>query len=129
MTLRSGTSYEFDDAQNATFAGLAGAMLFVGVALLLVGTIVGCGALMLARSTLAGSAVLTPLAIALVVIGAQMVHAARRFRRIVTTRGNDISNLMEALDEMAAAFRVQRWLWLTVSMAIIIALIAAVVAQ
>ena len=129
MTLRSGPSYEFDDAQNATFAGLAGAMLFVGVALLLLGTIVGCGVVVFARLTLAGGAVLMPLAIALAVIGAQMVQAARRFRRIVTTRGNDISNLMEALDEMAAAYRVQRWLWLTVSMAIIIALIAAVVAQ
>jgi hypothetical protein len=47
----------------------------------------------------------------------------------VETRGNDISNLMTALDETAAAYRVQRWLWLTVSMAIVIALIATIVAR
>jgi hypothetical protein len=129
MIPSSGRPYEFDDAQNATFARLAGAMLFVGIALLLLSAIVGSAVVVLARSTWAGTAVLTPLGIALAVMGAQLFAAARRFRRIVATRGNDISNLMAALDEMAAAYRVQRWLWLTVSMAIVIALIATIVAQ
>jgi hypothetical protein len=34
---------------------------------------------------------------------------------IVGTRGNDIGSLMAALDEMAVAYGVQRWLWITVS--------------
>jgi amino acid transporter len=129
MTTPSGRPYEFDDAQNATFGKLAGAMFFVAMVLLLLSAIIGSAVVVLARSTLAGSAVLAPVGIALAVMGAQLFAAARRFQRIVETRGNDISNLMTALDETAAAYRVQRWLWLTVSMAIVIALIATIVAR
>jgi heme A synthase len=43
--------YESDEAQNATFARLAAAMLFVAVAMLIAGAIVGSAAVVLARST------------------------------------------------------------------------------
>jgi hypothetical protein len=128
MTI-SRPSYEFDDAQNATFARLAGAMMFVGVAMLLVSAIVGGSAVVLGRSTLAGSAILAPLAIALAVMGAQLLAAARRFRRVVTTRGNDISNVITALDEMAVAYGVQRWLWITVTIVVVIALAFTIVGR
>jgi hypothetical protein len=75
-----------------------------------------------ARSTLAGGAVLAPLAIAIAVMGAQLLAASRRFRRIVVTRGNDITNLMAAVNEMAVAYGVQRWLWITVLVASVLAL-------
>ena len=121
--------YEFDDAQNATFARLAGAMTFVAIAMLLLSAIVGAAAVLLVRSTLAGSAILTPLAIAVAVMGAQLLAAAGRFRRIVATSGKDISNLMVALEEMAVAYRVQRWLWVTVSAVIVIALATTIVGR
>lgn len=129
MTTPPRRPYEFDDAQNATFATLAGAMLFVAVAMLLLSALVGVAAVALARSTLTGSAILAPLGIAVAVMGWQLLAAARRFRRIVGTRGNDISNLMTALDEMALAYGVQRWLWITVSVAIVVALATTIVGR
>lgn len=114
--------YEFDDTQNATFAKLARAMMFVAVTLLLLSAFVGSAAVVVARSTLAGGAVLAPLAIAIAVMGAQLLAASRRFRRIVVTRGNDITNLMAAVNEMAVAYGVQRWLWITVLVASVLAL-------
>lgn len=122
MTTPSGRPYEFDAGQNATFEKLASAMMFVALTLLLLSAFVGSAAIVVARSTLAGAAILAPLAIALAVMGAQLVAAARRFRRIVATRGNDISNLMTALDDMAFAYGVQRWLWTTVLVTILLAL-------
>ncbi len=127
MTAPVRRPYEFDDAQNATFASLARAMKFVAVAMLLVSGIIGVGAVLLARSTLAGAAILAPLAIAVAIMAAQLYAAARRFRRIVLTQGRDISNLMVALDEMAIAYGVQRWLWVTVSIVILLALLTTTV--
>jgi hypothetical protein len=121
--------YEFDDAQNATFSRLAGTMTFVAVAMLLLSAVVGVAAIALARSTLTGSAILAPLGIAVAVMGAQQFAAARRFRRIVETRGNDISNLIAALNEMAAAYVVQRWLLVTASLAIVLALATTIVGR
>jgi hypothetical protein len=129
MTILPGRRYEFDDTQNAAFARLAGAMMFVAVAMLLVSAIVGSAAVVVARSTLAGGAILAPLGIAVAVMGAQLFAAARRFRRIVATRGNDIGNLMTALEEMAVAYRVQRWLWMTVSVVIVLALATTIVGR
>ena len=62
-------------------------------------------------------------------MGAQLLAAAGRFRRIVATSGKDISNLMVALEEMAVAYRVQRWLWVTVSAVIVIALATTIVGR
>jgi hypothetical protein len=122
MTTPSRRPYEFDDTQNATFAKLARAMMFVAVTMLLLSALVASAAVVVGRSTLAGGAVLAPLAIAVAVMGAQLLAASRRFRRIVATRGNDITNLMAALNEMTVAYGVQRWLWMTVLVTIVLAL-------
>jgi hypothetical protein len=55
-------------------------------------------------------------------VAVQQYSAARRFRRIVATRGSDISHLMIALEQMAAAYRVQRWLWISAAAVVILAL-------
>jgi hypothetical protein len=127
--MSSGRPYEFDDAQNATFARLASAMTFAAVAMLLLSALVVAAVVALARSTLAGGVILAPVGIAVAVMGAQLFAAARRFRRIVATRGDDISNLMAALDELATAYRVQRWLWITASMAMAVALTFTIVGR
>ena len=127
MTPPPGRPYEFDDVQNATFARLAATMLFVAVMVLVLSAIVGSAAIALARSTLAGSVILAPLSVALAVMGVQLVAAARRFHRVVSTHDNDISNLMAALDDMAGAYGVQRWLWITVVVVIVIALATTIV--
>ena len=115
--------FEFDDAQNATFARLASAMAFVAVAMTALGVIVGASGVIMARSTLWGGALVLPVTIALLVMGTHLYAAARRFRFVVRTRGRDVDNLMIALDEMAGVYRIQRWLWVTVSAAVIIALL------
>ena len=128
MTMQSGPTYEFDSTQNAVFAKLGSAMTFVAVSMLVVSAMIALAVLVLARSTLTGSVIVAPLGLAVAVIGAQLFRAGRRFHRIVATRGNDISNLMFALEEIATAYRVQRWLWLTVSLVIVVALIATTAA-
>jgi hypothetical protein len=129
MATPSRRPYEFDDAQNATFVKLADAMTFVAAAMILLSASVGVAVIALARSTLIGSAILAPLGIAVAVMGAQQFAAARRFRRIVGTRGNDISNLMAALEEMAIAYGVQRWLWMTALIVILLALATTIVGR
>jgi hypothetical protein len=129
MTTPPRRPYEFDDAQNATFARLAATMTFVAAAMLLLSAVLGVAVIALARTTLTGSAILAPLTIAVAVMGAQQFAAARRFRRIVNTRGNDISNLITALNEMAAAYGVQRWLLVTASLAIVLALATTMVGR
>lgn len=122
MTLPSERPYEFNDAQNSTFARLAGAMTFVAAAMLVLGAVVSLAAIVLARSTMAAAAVLAPLGITVGLMGAQLFVAGRRFRRVVNTRGNDIHNLMKALDGMVAAYIIQRWLLITLTLVVAIAL-------
>jgi hypothetical protein len=114
--------YEFDAAQNATFARLAGAMAVAAVAMMLVSLVVGAAAILVARSALAVGAILAPLAVAVAAMAVQLFAASRRLRRVVATRGNDIDNLMVALGDMANAYSVQRWLWLTALLVIVLAL-------
>lgn len=122
MTLSPERPYEFNDAQNSTFARLAGAMRFVAAAMLVLGAVLSLAAIVLARSTLEATAILAPLGITVGLMGAQLFVAGRRFRRIVTTRGSDINNLMKALDGMVAAYVIQRWLWITLSLVVAIGL-------
>jgi hypothetical protein len=121
--------YEFDDAQNATFSSLATAMIFVSRAILLLSLEVAAAAIVLARSTLAATAILAPVDIAIVVIGWQLHQAAKHFRRIALTRGNDIQNLIVALNEMVVVHRVQRWLLICVVTIVAIALATTIVSR
>ena len=121
--------YEFNDAQNATFSRLATAMTFVARAMLLLSLVVGAAAIVLARSTLAATAILAPLDIAIVAIGWQLHQAAKHFRRIALTRGNDIHNLIVALNEMVVVYRVQRWLWICVLTIVAVALATTIVSR
>jgi hypothetical protein len=45
------------------------------------------------------------------------------------TRGNDIHNLMIAINDMVVVYRVQRWLWTTVLAVVIVALATTVVSR
>ena len=119
--------YEFDAAQNATFARLAGAMAVSAVAMALVSLVVGTSAILVAQSALAVGAILAPLAIAVAAMAGQLYAASRRLQRVVATQGSDIHNLMVALDDMASAYSVQRWLWLTALLVVILALATTVV--
>jgi hypothetical protein len=66
-------------------------------------------------------------AIVLAVTAVQLLRAAAHFRRIAAIRGNDIDNLMIAVDRVVSAYRLQRWLWLAVSATILVALATTIV--
>jgi hypothetical protein len=123
MSPSSQVRYEFDDAQNRVFSGLSAAMAFVAAAMLIASVIGGVAMVLLARSTLASVLVFGPLPVIVAVMAVHLSVAARRFGRIVRSEGNDVGNLMEALAHLTSAFRMQRWLWIVISLAIVVALV------
>ena len=116
---------EFDQGQDAVFAKLAGAMAFVGIVILLLGVLLGIAAI-LWKPTLLGAGICGVLATLFVAMGLLEYGAARHFRRIVTTHGRDVDNLMIALDELANVYAIQRWLWIVLGAIVLIALASTV---
>jgi hypothetical protein len=123
---KTAAGYEFDREQNAVFSRLAGSMKFVGLAILISGGLLFSPAYRLFRPG-AGAYVelglLAVLGVVLVVMGANLYGAANHFKRIATTEGSDISNLMVAMKELAAVYALQRWLWIAIVIAAIISFI------
>ena len=118
-------NYEFDQGGNAVFARLASAMVFVGIAMCIPGVLLGVVAF-LWRSTLLGQGICGVLALLLVAMGVLQYGAAGHFRRIVTTQGHDVENLMIALGELTSAYEIQRWLWLVLGAIVLLALAGTV---
>jgi hypothetical protein len=56
-------------------------------------------------------------------------QAAKHFRRIALTRGNDIQNVIVALNKMVVVYRVQRWLWICVVTIVAVALATTIVSR
>jgi len=75
---------------------------------------------MTARSV--AMATLVVLGILLLVMGVNLVAAAQHFKRIATTEGHDIENLMVAMGEVARVYAVQRWLWVALALVLIVAI-------
>jgi hypothetical protein len=69
------------------------------------------------------------LGLLLLVMGGNLFGAAAHFRRITTTEGHDIENLMVAMREVARAYAVQRWIWIAVGLVLLLALATSVTAQ
>ncbi|MBI4952278.1 MAG: hypothetical protein HY908_09600 [Myxococcales bacterium] len=99
--------YEFGDAENVKFRGLAGLMQFVGwsgVVLGLVAAIWGFPR----QGASVWSWVLWLFQISLpILVGVFTVRAAGAYKRIATTRGSDIHHLMDAVGEMTKLYTVQ----------------------
>lgn len=112
MAHSNGAAYEFSAEQNAHFTRLAAVMWSTGLSILLAGAGIGAALAGLARFSVAGAVVLAaPLAV-LLVAAVQLCIAARRLRRIAATRGNDVGNLLAAIDWLTTSYRLQRWLWI-----------------
>ena len=119
-----GRNYEFSAPQDAVFRRLAGAVSFVGAAMMVPGAVlVGVPAYVLfARGPSAVEGLVAVLGVLLIVMGVNLLGAAQHFRRIATTEGRDIENLMTAMGELARVYAVQRWLWIAVALVLIVAL-------
>jgi hypothetical protein len=121
--------YEFTSRQNAVIGPLARDMRWIAVPLQVVGVLYGI-ALILAvvkavqEPHLFGEAALIALAMLFyLTLGAWTSRAARSFERIVTTQGQDISHLMDALDNLRKLYAL---LSLFVKIYVVFALVAVV---
>ena len=118
--------YEFDDQQNRTVAHLAIVMRFVGVAHVVLGVLLAIGVVRLWSVVMSASVIIGVVAVLVFVMGLYLAAAAVHFRRIATTRGNDVGNLMAALDELKNVYAVQRWIFVAAAIAVSLALAATV---
>jgi len=117
-------NYEFSPTQDAVFRRLAGAMTFVGAVMMVPGAMLaGVPAyVFFTRGPSAAEGLVAVLGLLLLVMGANLLGAAQHFRRIATTEGRDIENLMIAMGELARVYAVQRWLWTAVALVLIVAI-------
>lgn len=95
------SNYEFTNDQNNSITKLARMMLIVAILFLL------SGVLSLLSSF--GSMNITGIVqgFALLVIGYSLFTASNSFKKIVETTGNDISNLMQAIEKLYLACSIQ----------------------
>lgn len=113
--------YEFNDEENETIETLASAIRFVGTGMTALGSVLGLISgfylVMIMAQAQGGSRevlLLTLLAIQTfgcafaAVIGLWLRDASQSFEQIVSTQGNDIANLMEALTELGRVYGLQR---------------------
>jgi sulfite exporter TauE/SafE len=117
-------NYEFSPQQDAVFQRLAGAVAFVGAAMMVPGAVLAVlpAYLFSTRGPSLGEGLVAVLGILLIVMGVNLVAAAQHFKRIATTEGHDIENLMVAMGEVARVYAVQRWLWVALAFVLIVAI-------
>jgi hypothetical protein len=105
--------YEFSTTQNEVFSELGSAMGFVAIALVVLGTLSILGAVW----QFADGARAVGLAgliegIVMLLTGIWTRGAAGSVHQIVVSTGNDIANLMHAMEHLSRVFRLQRALLL-----------------
>ncbi|MCU0658069.1 MAG: hypothetical protein MUF64_23240 [Polyangiaceae bacterium] len=106
---QGGDGYEFNEAQNGQISGLAGAMSFVGLLLLVSGVIeVVVGLVAMFGPTPGQGFGALAQGILNLLLGSWTRKAAGAFDQIVKTQGNDIDNLMAALGELSRVYHLQR---------------------
>ena len=101
-------AFEFGDAENTIFTGLARAMKFVAIMSSLFGVLeifngIHIGTSLVGLLTIGQGVVL-------LVIGGWLGSASRSLSEIVTSQGNDIGNLMIAMERLRSVYTLQAWL-------------------
>ena len=126
-----GRNYEFSPQQDAVFRRLASAVSFVGAAMMVPGAVllVVPAYLCFTQGLSAAEGLLAVLGILLMVMGVNLFGAAQHFKRVATTEGHDIENLMIAMDEVARVYAVQRWLWIALGLVLIGAIATSLTAR
>ncbi|HSZ24376.1 MAG TPA: hypothetical protein VK766_01590 [Cytophagaceae bacterium] len=117
-------NYEFNDKQNSELRHLYVTMRFVGATFVLVGTLLGLiilaqriGVLDIVAQKVGVfgthyhfGLIAIIFSVFLVITGVFLIKAARSFKKIVDTQGNDISLLMESIHALHLAFNIQSWM-------------------
>lgn len=103
-------AFEFDAQQDQTIGTLAGRMKALGLVYIVMGVCVGLMAVFaLLTQFFAGLIVGAETAVVLF-IGIWSFQAAKSFRQIVDTKGNDMMHLMNALESLRKLYNLQFWL-------------------
>lgn len=116
--------YEFNAYENAILAKTASRARFWGgisATLGLLQMMASCG--MVARAELAAQ---LPLGLIGVIVGFTFVGVGNSLRSVVTTRGSDVSHLMQAMQKLGSAFMVQAVCTVLAFVAAAIVLVVAV---
>ncbi len=121
-------SFEFDASQNKVIEEVGGAMHFVAVLLFLHGGVALLNAVGQGMSHRIPEAIGTAVGGVLYgVMGASLHKAGSYFKQIVTTQGNDIPHLMNALTHLRGAFRLVRTLYLILLGILVVAFVAGII--
>ena len=112
----SSSNYEFTTEQNNAITKLARMMLIVAILFIL------SGVLSLVSSFGSMSIAGIVQGFALLVIGYSLFTASNSFKKIVETTGNDIANLMSAINQLYVACSIQ--LYSIAAVIVIIVLVA-----
>jgi len=114
--------YEFTDTQNILLDDLAKKMRFVAYFLISIGAI-NIGYSMIVSNFFSFGSGLVSL-----VIGGWTIKSASSFKLMVDTEGKDITNLMEALNQLQKLYGLQFWMFMLLLVFIPIAVIRSVMA-
>jgi hypothetical protein len=122
--------YEFSDSQNGLIKDLSQKMQFVGIFSIVFGILAALGGLIVLISrTQQGGVSSVIQGVVAVLVGIWTISAAKSFRLIVDTQGNDLENLIGALGELRKLYGLQYWILLIglifVAIAFVIGLISS----
>jgi hypothetical protein len=119
--------YEFTSEENTICSKLAKYMKYTGLLFIFLGVLIGifCG-LTIVKSPYHGIAYLLQ-TILVVTIGVWTNSASYSFRLIVETAGNDMDNLMDALNTMRRLYTIQFFLSIVAVFATLAVLIMSMV--
>lgn len=117
--------YEFDASQNSLIRDLANKMRFVAYVLIGLGIIEGIGGiLILSKGNPEGVGSIIG-GIVYVIIGIWTQQAAKSFRLVVDTEGQDIQNMMGALGQLRKLYSLQYWVLLIALVFVVLGIVLA----
>jgi hypothetical protein len=98
-------SYEFNELENSTIDKTAGRAKLWGIISTTIGALqclASCGAV-----ASPGMATYLPTGIVAIVVGISFLGVGNSLKQVVSTQGNDLMHMMQALEKMGGAFMVQ----------------------
>jgi len=104
------SNYEFNSGQNQSIRKLTKQMMFVSITLVVLGALFAVYGVYYLVGTEDGFLKFifnVVIALVMVVMGVITLGSAKSFKLVVKTEGNDIDNLMNALDKLTTWFSIQ----------------------
>lgn len=98
--------YEFGPHENAVIDRVGSRATFWGIVLIIIGTLLCLATIQVVTGNFSGILNL-PMGIVVIVVGVKFLGAGKSFKDVVHTQGNDISNLLRALDNLGSALLIQ----------------------